>query len=464
MESNLTLLRAVFDMSEDGIFITSDQGVVLDINQRFYELFSVSENLVGQTSQKIFELLHRPPFFDSRGSSSTQRLELPDGRTFYCQDKPLEKEGRLLGKMWSFKDMTEQLKGQEVLRAITDLSPDIISIIDADGNLVFNSPASKRIHGYEEEELLGKNTLHLIHPDDLATVGKVMGELLEAPGNIGSVQYRYQNKDGTYVWMEATAVNQMQNPLVQGLVAISRNVEQRKRLEMELEEALRMRDEFMSIASHELKTPVASIKLQLQILQRLGKGLSSAPGVSKIESMDGMLLQINSLQRLIEDLLNVSRIRMGLMTHEPVQTNFSYLIELVLGRFEKMFEEAQCPLNVKLQSDIHLPLDPIRMEQVLINLFSNAIKYAPGAQVDVELRLDGNHAVFSIFDNGPGIPNHKHETIFNLFERGLSKSNVSGMGIGLYVCKCIISLHKGTIDVTDNQGKGTGFILRLPLA
>lgn len=309
-----SLLKAVFESTFDGLLIVDLEGKVLSYNQRFVELWKIPSDIMATKDDVkllsfILTQLVEPDVFIHKvqelyknpSALSSDHIHFHDGRIFERFSRPLIIDGQSGGRVWSFRDITDYRRSQEVFAAITDLSPDIISIIDAEGNLVFNSPAAQRIHGYAPEDLIGKNTMELIHPEDREVVGQVMQELFSNPGSISSVQYRYQNKDLSYAWMEATACNQMENSLINGLVVISREISKRKKLEMDLGQALRLRDEFVSIASHELKTPVASMKLQLQMLLRAGGFSATDPG-KKSQDLNSLLTQVNSLQRLIEDL------------------------------------------------------------------------------------------------------------------------------------------------------------------
>lgn len=132
------------------------------------------------------------------------------------------------------KTEAELKEREERFRSVMEISPDIISIIGADGSLDYNSPAARSIHGYTDEELAGRNTFELIHPDDRERVGAAVTALMNDPTRPVNVQYRYLNKDGSYIWMEATSSNQLANPHVKGLITISRNISERKALELAL--------------------------------------------------------------------------------------------------------------------------------------------------------------------------------------------------------------------------------------
>lgn len=474
---NLSVLKAVFESTADGILIVGNDGKVIESNNRFAEIWKIPRDLIETHDDEkllnfILTQLISPEKFISKVKDlysdpeaiSNDTIEFLDGRFFERYSRPLKVGDKTEGRVWSFRDITDYKKNQEFFSAIANLSPDIVSLIDESGKLVFNSKAAERIHGYAHEELINKNTFDLIHPDDQKKVSDTMAKILSAPEEIQTVEYRYLNKNGSWAWMEASASNQIHNPWIRGLVTISREIGKRKKLENELNQTLKERDEFMSIASHELKTPISSILLQLQMLQRYRKRLPDLEGGKRFEDIDGLVEQVQSIQRLIDDLLSVSRIRTGKLSLELEKQDFTTLVKTVVDRFKGMFEEAHCPLSLEIEENIFVSCDKIRITQVLFNLMSNSVKYAPGTQIDIKLKEENNFAVFSIRDHGKGIPKDKKEFIFGLFDRAVSNNYVSGLGIGLYISRSIIEGHKGTIFLQSEPGKGAEFIFKLPMS
>jgi signal transduction histidine kinase len=232
----------------------------------------------------------------------------------------------------------------------------------------------------------------------------------------------------------------------------------------ELENALRSRDEFLSIASHELKTPLTSLKLQLQIAQRrIGK--DETPIFGEIgKSLTVGIRQVDSLNKLVEDLLNVSRIQMGGLTIDPTRFDLSEFAQEISSRFTEQLKQAGSTLQLKMDPAIVGNWDRYRLEQVLVNLIFNALKYAPGSPITVSTRRDRTHAYLEVCDEGPGISADHVESIFNRFERGNTPQNVGGLGLGLFISKRIVELHHGTIHVESAPGKGARFIVELPLS
>lgn len=231
-----------------------------------------------------------------------------------------------------------------------------------------------------------------------------------------------------------------------------------------LQRALQSRDEFLSMASHELKTPITSLLLQLQLLNREVKpqeGKAPAPeNLKKAFSMS--IKQVNSLTNLVDNLLDVSKVRLGKMACVPVNVNVSQVIRDVAERFSEQLNTARIHLDLELDKNIQGFWDPYRFEQVMNNLISNVIKYAPGKPAKITSSLKGTMAVITVEDSGPGILKEKHRAIFERFERA-STPSISGLGLGLYIVKGIVESHKGSIRVESEVGEGTKFIIELPL-
>lgn len=231
-------------------------------------------------------------------------------------------------------------------------------------------------------------------------------------------------------------------------------------------EAIAVRDEFLSIASHELKTPLTSLKLHMQ---RFGRQVEKA--TIQTLSLDDLSktskaanLQINRLTAQIEDLLDVTRISSGKFSLHFDHYNLAELIQDVIFEYGQQFSNIQKLTTLELDPNIIIKLDKIRIEQVLINLLSNAAKYAPNSQIYITLTKSNDHVRLSIKDNGPGISLQDQPRIFDRFERIKSTSSVGGLGLGLYITRQIILAHKGTIEIVSEPGNGAEFIIKLPLA
>lgn len=236
--------------------------------------------------------------------------------------------------------------------------------------------------------------------------------------------------------------------------------------ERSLNEALRSRDEFLSIASHELNTPLTSLKMQLQMMGKREEKLGRDAAFSKEYVSKFMLNAEKSVERiihLVNDMLDISRVATGRLSLRLEDTNLSDLTREVAERVKPFLSVAGCSLSLELESDLQTRIDRFRIEQVLTNLLTNAAKYASESSVTVSLKREGDRALVSVKDEGEGIPEENQKKIFERFERVGSDVSVTGLGLGLYISKEIVGLHKGKIYVESQPGQGSTFTFELPI-
>jgi len=234
----------------------------------------------------------------------------------------------------------------------------------------------------------------------------------------------------------------------------------------ELVRAIRARDEFLSIASHELKTPLTSLKMQVQLRQRaLTQGNTSAfVPESLARTLASDVRQVDRLTRLVDDILDVSRISSGRFTlaiGEPVDLVAS--VRDVIDRSAGALAAAGCQLTIEAPASALGRWDRGRIEQVVLNVLTNAWKYGRGKPIHVAVRLRGDRAELAVRDEGIGISAEDQKRIFQVFERAISKDEVSGLGLGLYIARRIVEAHGGSIGVESELGKGATFTVELPV-
>ena len=232
----------------------------------------------------------------------------------------------------------------------------------------------------------------------------------------------------------------------------------------EAQAAIRARDEFMTLASHELKTPLTSMKLQSQVLQlemAKNKAALSPERVAKLVQQTDRGVQ--QLSRLVDDMLDIARIRSGRLHMRAQKEDLSELVRELVDRFASQFEVAGISVMLSTASAVPACFDSYRVEQVLTNLFVNAIRYAPQAPLRVIVEpIDEASVQIQIRDGGPGIALADRERVFERFERIVGPGEVSGLGVGLYICRQIVEAHGGRIFIAD-QNPGTAFVVELPV-
>lgn len=228
--------------------------------------------------------------------------------------------------------------------------------------------------------------------------------------------------------------------------------------------ALKVRDEFISVASHELKTPITALKMNLDLSQRMISGLSQKQQLpdNLAKGIDSASRQVDRLTQLIDDLLDLTRIRSGKLSYNLEPLDFCELVDETANRMSEPLRKAGCSLVLDLEPRVEVNCDRLRIEQVLVNLLSNVIKYAPGKPVELKLRTSGQEAIVSVSDQGPGIPEDQLKKIFEPYHRVGATRTISGLGLGLYIVDQIVKAHQGSITAESRPGGGTVFQLKLP--
>jgi signal transduction histidine kinase len=222
------------------------------------------------------------------------------------------------------------------------------------------------------------------------------------------------------------------------------------------EEAVRMREEFLGIASHELRTPLTPLMLQLAILRKAVEGTALTPRVEMAQR------QTERLARLVTNLLDVARIGSGKLEMELEDVDLEALVQGVVDRMKEEARKQGCTLVVHA-ARVNGRFDPMRIEQLLANLLSNAIKYGAGHPIEVRLSRQGETARLEVSDGGIGIAPESQDRIFQRFERAVSMRQFGGLGLGLYISRQIVEAHGGSIQVVSEPGKGSTFMIALPL-
>lgn len=232
----------------------------------------------------------------------------------------------------------------------------------------------------------------------------------------------------------------------------------------EAENAVQLREEFLSIASHELKTPITAMKLHTEIFKRKASTLPVSEEGAKIISklIDTSEFQLKRLGRLIEEMLDFSVINSGNLVLEKSEVD---LVALLKSTVEQIKEGSQSTVTVSLQGESSLVgcWDAFKIEQVILNLLTNAVKYGEGKPVEIQVSRSVAHACFQVADCGIGISSENQKKIFNRFERAVSVRHFGGLGLGLYIAKQIVESHGGEITVKSDPGQGSTFTVMLPL-
>ena len=339
--------------------------------------------------------------------------------------------------------------------------------INLSDNSFIGDERFSEIHGipasrFDVQEILSKR----FHPEDAEKTGKNLVAAIEKHG-VYSAEYRMIQPDETYRWVYSRGeVQEDADGKAIAMSGVSLDIHEKKIVEEELRRTVKARDEFLSIASHELKTPLTSLKLQCQLHNRLIKRNSSEAYAS--ERVDDLVnqteRQVIRLTRLVDDMLDVSRIRTGKMVIVRKSFNLCDLILDMLKSLNDQFLSSgyEAPILETECNPIEVVWDRMRIEQVLSNLLTNAIRYGNKKPIRVMLRVEFDKIQMEVADNGMGVSEVAREKIFDRFERNVNANEVSGLGLGLFIVKQIVLAHEGRIWVEQNEPIGSKFIVEIP--
>lgn len=340
---------------------------------------------------------------------------------------------------------------QTLFRAMIEKGSEGIVLTSREGKRLYVSPSIERIIGYTAKEFLVMKSWALADPAELPEIKARMTELLECPGKNISFIHRVRHKDGRWIWLENSITNLLNDESVNAIVANFYNVTERVILEQK-------KDDFIGIASHELKTPITTLKASIQLLDRM----KADPAHDMLPKLiDRSKRNIDKLTGLVDELLNASQIGQG---HLQLGKSDFVVADLLIECCAHMHGADNHNLVVEGDKELIVCADKGRIDQVVVNLVNNAIKYAPLSK-DIFLNVErlNNDAKISVKDNGPGVDPEKLPYIFDRYYRAeVNSFNNSGLGLGLYISSEIIKKHGGQIGVDSKQDEGSTFWFTLP--
>jgi PAS domain S-box-containing protein len=367
-------------------------------------------------------------------------------------------------------------ESEERIKVILQNTSAVIYLIDARGRCLQVNRGFEQVFGVTNDEARGQSIFALLPPETSA-VWRVSHQQVMTERVSSEFEEEIVSADGirTYTSIKTPLFDAAGKP--SGIVSISTDITERKQAEderaellrrehdarLEAEEAIQIRDDFLSVAAHELKTPVTSLRATAQVIARkLQKGGQSAPQWL-IDGLRVIDQQSERLTRLIGQLLDVSHLDREQRLGERAPTDLVAIAE----RLVAVFGARTTRHTLVFSGDERLvaAVDPVAVEQVLSNLIDNAIKYSPqGGRIDVEARLDHHeHVCLSVRDRGIGIPPEKRSDIFERFYQAHADDHRSGLGLGLFISRQIAELHGGSIHAEFPPDGGARFVVTLPV-
>jgi PAS domain S-box-containing protein len=357
-------------------------------------------------------------------------------------------------------------------RSLTDSMPQCVWAMRPDGEVYYSNRVWFEYAGVEPRQDVHHGFLDLAHPTERERLEALWQESLRT-SNVFEAQYQLRReRDGAYRWHLGRAVPQYdENGAVWGWIATATDIDEQVLARNELEElttalqrAVHARDEFLSMASHELRTPLTSLQLTVQglirTLERNSHALSHEVLAAKLGAADK---QVRRQVKLVECLLDVSRIADGGLKLEPERLDLSQVAHDVAERFEEELCASGSVLTLRTDAVIG-DWDRLRVDQVLTNLLSNAVKYGKGKPIELTVEADRERARVSVADRGIGIDPDDQPRLFQRFARAVPDERYSGLGLGLWISRRIVEASGGRILLSSAPGSGSTFTIELPLA
>lgn len=334
---------------------------------------------------------------------------------------------------------------------LTQAIPELVVTLDSAGSLEFCNRRWLEYTGLSIEHSRGRGWVLAIHPDDRRRSVRAWERSISS-GEVLEIECRLRRGfDGAMRWHTCRALPERDDDgTIVGWLGTYSDSEELKR-------AIRARDEFLSIASHELRTPLTALKLRLESLAH-----TAAPDERAARRLNGAIRQTERLERLIDHLLDASRISAGRLVLERTAVSLGEIAGEVVGRAREQPGVTGQVFDLVIEGDVVGTWDRMRIEQVVENLISNALKYGGGRPVGVWVRGADDAVELTVSDHGIGIDAADLSRIFEQYERAEASQGQSGIGMGLYIARQIVQAHAGEIDVESRLGEGSSFRVVLP--
>ncbi|MGE3819331.1 MAG: PAS domain S-box protein [Isosphaeraceae bacterium] len=398
----------------------------------------------------------------------------PEERFLDFVYQPLrDHDGAVSGILLHGVDLTERRRAEAAVRerderlqlfleAATDHG---LIMIDPHGRILEWRGGAERITGWREAEVLGGGTDVLYTPEDRAS-GLPQSTLRQAAEFGKADGRRWQlRRDGSRFFADSVVTClRTTSGRLRGFGMVLRDATERKQAEDALRDADRRKDEFLALLAHELRNPLAPLRNGLQVLR-----LATADSKVIVQAREMMERQLGHMVRLIDDLLDVSRISRNKMSLRRERVTLDLVVSSAVETAGPVIQQAGHELSVSLPPEpVTLDADLTRLAQVLSNLLTNSAKYtAPGGRIWLDARRDGTEVIVTVRDNGIGIPAEALPKLFDMFsqiDRSLERVT-GGLGIGLALVKGLTEMHGGTVEVESaGAGEGSTFRVRLPVA
>lgn len=362
------------------------------------------------------------------------------------------------------KKLSEYVSKGKFYESVVEDGSDIIFIVDFKGQILYHNDAAEEVLGHKPKSLIDKNLLDFIKPDTHPVFDKKFAQSIRKPYN-DSVEFQFLCKDGTFKYLEFNSINLKQKEGLEGLILDCRDISERKRDGEELVRAQKAKEQFLANISHEIRTPINGIAGMAELLSQNPTQEESVTYLHAIKTA------ADNLKVIINDILDLASIESGKLKFEKIGFNTKDLLSSLIDTFQVQAREKGIQLQVEVDEQANTILlgDPVRLNQVLINLIGNAIKFTHNGYIRVHCSVEKKHRrkfdmKFDVIDTGIGIPTDKLETIFESFSQADESvtRKYGGTGLGLTIVKQLVELQGGRITVDSIEDQGSTFSVHIP--
>lgn len=360
--------------------------------------------------------------------------------------------------------LKEYVKKGLFYKSVVEDGSDIIFIVDYEGEILYHNDSTEETLGYKSKSLIGLKFFDLILTESLPEFKKAYKESTKKRFN-ESIEFQFLCKDQSYKYLEFNSINLKHKEKIEALILDCRDITQRKEDAAELLRAQKAKEQFLANVSHEIRTPINGIAGMVNLLSQNPTAEEQATYLGAIKSA------AENLKVIINDILDLASIESGKLNFEQIGFNLKDLLTSVVDSFIVQSKVKGIELGFTLDehiSDILLG-DPFRLNQILINLISNAIKFTEGGYIQINCTLEKKNSKtqyikIDVADTGIGIPEDKLSKIFESFSQADASitRKYGGTGLGLTIVKQLVELQRGTISVKSSQAKGTTFTVIIP--
>lgn len=483
------LYRALVDSQIDFVCRYTPDTVLTFVNEAYCHFFGRSrEELIGTSFLALSDSEQTPAVLarieevlrDPSPSVREIRTLGADGKTHWIQwvdHGIVDDSGKVVMIQAVGRDVTAVKKAQEQFRAMLEAAAEAILLVRQDGQIVLANQSTEKIFGYPLSALFGQKVEKLL-PEALRELHVRLRDNYQAHPNARPMGYGQdlysQRADGTQFPVEVS-LSPIEADGEQLVMCIIRDVTERRqaqaerieaeklRMELDLQrELIAMKEEFISVVSHEFRTPLTVIQSSKEILELYGERLTPERRRQHLRKIGD---QVTYMRELLDQVLVIGRIKQGKLDFQPECVNVPQLCQDLLeqARLEGT-DSHRWILDISPEID-QAQLDPRLLQHIFTNLLSNAVKYSPnGGEIRFSVARDGDELLFAVSDEGIGIPEADQKRLFETFFRAKNVGDIRGTGLGLAIVRDSVSLHGGRIHFSSAANKGTRFEVRLPFS